>query len=516
MKPVTRLDHPALYSIAASRQIEQALREHHASQGEHHLMAQAGWAVARLALAIAPHARSIWIACGPGNNGGDGLVAAVHLARAGRTVHLTHPGYEASGQVLPVDAQWALKQAELECHAQASTLTIQAYDPDQIPPDCDLVIDALLGIGANRALTDTLLTQVLHINRLSQCSAPPVLAVDVPSGLAADTGATGGQAAVQASHTLSLVCLRPGLFTGMGRQLCGQVWLDDLGAGDLRDKKESSLTWPVPLATWGHATNPFAAFGRTQRSHASHKGSFGDVAVVGGAPGMQGAAVLAASAAQYMGAGRVFLSLLSSPPIAHPVAADIMLRPWQQLSLTHCTVVVGCGAGEMAKEVLPVLLQNCRRLVLDADALNVLASNPALGKLVRARHQAGWETVMSPHPKEAARLLDVSTDQVQADRLDAARQLAHTFQCAVALKGSGTVVMMPGELPSINSTGNGKLAVAGTGDVLAGMLGSLLAHGHGSFVAAQMACYWHGQVANEWPAWSNLTASELVHHLPLA
>ena len=514
MKLATRLNRPALYGVAASRHIEQTLMAQHPAQGPHHLMAQAGLAVARLALAIAPHARHIWIACGPGNNGGDGLVAALHLLRAGRQVHISHAGEGASKGPLPADALWALNQVQQALQNQEAGLTMAPYLPDHIPPACDLVIDALLGIGASKPLTADLLAQVQHINRLRQASAVPVLAVDVPTGLDADTGALCGDTAIQASHTLSLVCLRPGLFTAMGRQLCGDIWWEDLGATALQTQEGQDASWPCAAATWGNLTAAHTAFGRGPRSHASHKGSFGDVAVIGGTQGMQGAAILAASAAQQMGAGRVFLALLSSAPTAHPIPADLMLRDWHSVPLPTCTVVVGCGAGEQAKEVLPTLLQQCKRLVLDADALNAIATDSDLAALLRDRASQGWDTILSPHPKEAARLLGLSPEQVQADRLVAARQLAQGFQCAVALKGSGTVIMAPGETPLLNPTGNGKLAIAGTGDVLAGMMGTLLAHGHSAFVAAQMACYWHGHVADQWPTWKPLTASALLGHLP--
>lgn len=517
MKLATRLTHPALYSVAANRQIEQALMVHHLARGPHHLMAQAGWAVARLALAIAPHARNIWIACGPGNNGGDGLVAALHLIRAGRRVHISHPTTSSATRPLSADALWALSQVQQALERQDPGLTLAPYHPDHVPPSCDLVIDALLGIGASKPLAADLLAQVQHINHLRLTSALPVLAVDVPTGLAADTGALCGDTAIQASHTLSLVCLHPGLFTAMGRQVCGEIWWEDLGATALQPHSAGDASWPLPVATlgsWGNLTSAQTAFGRTARSHASHKGSFGDVAIVGGTQGMQGAAILAASAAQQMGAGRVWLALLSSAPVAHPIPADLMLRKWETLSLQTCTVVVGCGAGEQAKDVLPTLLQQCKRVVLDADALNAIAADSSLAALLRDRKRLGWDTILSPHPKEAARLLGISPEQVQADRILAANHLAQAFQCAVALKGSGTIVVAPGETPLLNPTGNGKLAIGGTGDVLAGMMGTLLAHGHSAFVAAQMACYWHGHVADQWPVWKPLTASALLGQLP--
>jgi ADP-dependent NAD(P)H-hydrate dehydratase / NAD(P)H-hydrate epimerase len=516
MEPATHLHLPSLFSVTASRQIEQALMAHHSALGAHYLMAQAGKTVAKLALAIAPHARSIWVACGPGNNGGDGLIAAVHLLRAGRQVHVTHDGSGSGARPLPNDALWAMSQLEQarQSQRQGALLTIAPFDPSQLPPPSDLVIDALLGIGGSKPLAGDMLAQVEHINHLHQNVGTLVLAVDNPTGLAADSGAIQGTTAVQASHTLCLVCLRPGLFTAMGRQLCGQIWLDDLGAAALQARSDEPVPWPKPIARWGHLKSPESHFGKPTRSHASHKGSFGDVAVVGGAEGMQGAAILAAAAAQQMGAGRVFLGLLSSPPIAHPIPADLMLRGWQSLPLAQCTVVAGCGAGEQVKDVLPHLLQQCKRIVLDADALNAVATDPSLAALVRARRSHGWETILSPHPKEAGRLLGLTPEQVQTDRLDAARLLAEAFQCTVALKGSGTILMAPDEIPLVNATGNGKLAIAGTGDVLAGMMGSLLAQGHSAFLAAQMACYWHGKVADQWPPRKPLTASALLSHLP--
>lgn len=526
MKPATRLNRPALYDIETSRRIELELARLSAPHnGPHHLMACAGAAIAKLALAIAPHARTIGIACGPGNNGGDGLIAAMALLQAGKAIRISRVGGMVVSAHTPPDAAWALEKA-----LQAG-LTVQAQLDDADLAECDLVIDALLGIGAKQALGGLLLSQVQKINAQQAQRGISVLAVDLPTGLHADTGDVmtisdplandGLSGAIQASHTLSLVCLRPGLFTGQGKQLCGQVWLEDLGASRLPDT--SSFT---PVAYWNNPAENTSILTPSRRSHTSHKGSFGDVLVIGGAAGMQGAALLAAQAAHQTGAGRVMVSFLSEPtstelaslPVQcpHPIAPDLMLRRWQDLDLAHYTVVCGCGGAEGVSTVLPPLLAQCPRLVLDADALNALARDPGLIPLLKARQVKGWETVLTPHPKEGARLLQTQVNIIQSARLKAAYALADQTHCTVVLKGSGTIVIWPGATPIINSSGNGKLAIAGTGDVLAGMVGSYLAQDHSGYDAAQKACYWHGWVADQWPAGETLTASAMVSQLPQA
>jgi len=207
------------------------------------------------------------------------------------------------------------------------------------------------------------------------------------------------------------------------------------------------------------------------------------VAVVGGASGMTGAALLAARAAHAAGAGRVFVELLDAhAPSFDDTRPELMLRPdWTQraeiAALAASTVVCGCGGGDAVRGVLPRLLGSVARLVLDADALNAIAADAQLRQLLRARAGRGQATVLTPHPLEAARLLESSSAQVQADRLSAAATLADTLQCVVLLKGSGTVLAAPGRRPRINASGNASLASAGTGDVLAGWLGGQWSQG---------------------------------------
>jgi len=471
-------DAPAvLHDVQASRVIEAAALAQHRP---HELMQRAGDAVARLALAVAPHARRIWVACGPGNNGGDGLVAATRLHGAGFDVHASLFG---DAQRLPDDARQALTMA------QQAGVPVSSAVPAQ---PADLVIDALLGLGASRAPQDAIAAAIRAINGASAT----VLAVDLPSGLSADTGQRLGTAAVVATHTLSLLTLKPGLFTAAGRDHAGQIWLDALGLPASKIVASASLAGADTLEVLG------------QRAHASHKGSHGDLAVIGGAPGMTGAALLAARAAVASGAGRVFVSLLDPAGMAcDRQQPELMFRPlwWHSdpSTLARCTVVCGCGGGAAVRDALPALLSRCPRLVLDADALNILAADPGLMQQLQARAARGHVTVMTPHPLEAARLLGCDAAAVQADRLLAARTLAQRHGCVVLLKGSGSVIAFPDGGLVINPTGNGLLASGGSGDVLAGWIGGFwaqLAASHGDALSARqalLAAAWlHGRAAD--------------------
>ena len=454
------------------------------------LMELAGLATARLALAIAPHARLVLVMAGPGNNGGDGLEAALHLHHWGKSVRVHLLGDPLQ---LPTDARRAFDRAS-EAGVSAQ---IGLPSPTTLLGAQDLCIDALLGIGASRAPEGDLRQAIAWMNS----SAAQVLAVDIPTGLDADSGQPLGEldGVVQADHTLALLGCKPGLFMGHGRDACGTLWLEGLGL------PQQATDWHRPDAELNTPAAPAI------RAHASHKGSHGDVAVVGGESGMTGAAVLAASAALHGGAGRVMLTLLDPQPTTAP--PDLMLRALQTLDLPRLTVVAGCGGGRAVAAHLGRLLQYSARLVVDADGLNRLAEDPWLQSLLMNRAQRHQATVLTPHPLEAARLLGCSTAQVQADRLGTATQLAQRFACCVALKGSGTVIAAPGHTPRINTTGNGLLASGGTGDVLAGLAGARLAATGDAWQATCEAVWLHGQAADDWPPEQALTASCLAEHL---
>lgn len=446
-----------LHGVTATRAIEaRAL----AAEPDAALMRRAGMAVARWALAMQPHARTWWVAVGPGGNGGDGSFAAARLAMTGLDVRIS---VHADPGRLPDDARRGLAAA-LQAGARVMSSPVVGQTPDAI-------IDALLGIGTSRAPEGWVLQ---GIQAIGGCAAP-CLSVDVPSGLDADTGRTLGEMAVTADATLSLLTLKPGLFTGAGRQHAGQVWLESLG-------------WDTPCAEGAATGSPRALLLGFEHEHPAwsvrtadqHKGHFGDAVVIGGAVGMPGAARLAAHAALAAGAGRTFLvSLDAAAPAGDPLRPELMCRQPAALQdeawLGQATVVCGCGGGSAVAESLPQVLRHAGRLVLDADALNALARDPALRSMLQDRSAAGRWTVMTPHPLEAARLLGCSAADVQADRFAAAAELSQRWQCTAVLKGSGTLVDTPGLMPAVNPTGGPMLASGGTGDVLAGWIGGLWA-----------------------------------------
>lgn len=495
-----------LYGVQATRQIEAELAS---MLPPFELMTRAGESVARTAMAIAPHARRIWIACGPGNNGGDGLVAARRLIEAAQGRRPPEVCVTLCGDPgrLPADAARALEQA----------LAAGINLAQQPPLHCDLVIDALLGIGAKAAPQGAMREQLVHMHRLGI----PVLCVDLPSGLGADTGEYLGPAAAQASaarHTLALLTLKPGLFTADGRDQAGTVWLDTLGADRLRN--------PPPTAMLRGANGI-----RLERPHAAHKGSQGDVVVVGGqgmattGAGMTGAAVLAARSALHAGAGRVYLGLLEDRDGAtswDPGCPELMFRRPEALLedrslLQRAAVVCGCGGGGAVAANLPLILSACPTLVLDADALNAVSGDDALRTLLMRRRARGWTTVLTPHPLEAARLLGLSTREIMKDRLSAARRLSQELGVIVVLKGSGSVVQAPGEVPCINASGNPALATAGTGDVLAGWIGAALGRATQTPATAVLdAVFHHGWLADRWvtECGQTLTADRLVARIP--
>jgi hydroxyethylthiazole kinase-like uncharacterized protein yjeF len=478
MQRITSADRHALHSVAATRAREQSAA---ATLPPQTLMRRAGLAIAQLAQALHPHARTIWVACGPGNNGGDGIEAAITLMQRGYQPQVTWLGQ--SGAV-PADTQASWDRA-----VQAGVFF------SETPPDhADLCIDALLGIGSTRAPEGRMDEWVRRMNN----GAAPILAVDIPTGLQADTGVSA-LCCVQAHHTLSLLTLKPGLFTAQGRDSAGQVWLDDLG-DRMSDADAIAFLGGMPPR-------------QPRFAHASHKGSRGDVAVIGGAPGMTGAALLASSAALHAGAGRVMVSLLDDAALGVDVfQPEFMMRPFNTLALETLTAACGCGGGTSIASALPEVLRRVPRLVLDADALNCIAADPMLKALLRGR-AASVQTVLTPHPLEAARLLGCTTANVQENRLAAAQQLADSLACTVVLKGSGTVIASLGQKPIINPTGNGLLATGGTGDVLAGFLAARLAGGGSAFEAAYAAAYHHGELADHWPTDLALTASRLARAL---
>ena len=450
----------------------------------HLLMRRAGLAVARLCLAVAPHAQRIWVAAGPGNNGGDGLEAAARLQAQGKTVFVSWLGTPAGA---------SSDSAASYQHAVAAGVVFV----DAPPAAFDLCVDALLGIGANRAPSATMASWIDHMN----ASGMPVVSVDIPSGLDADTG-VALTPCVRALACLCLLTVKPGLFTADGRDACGSVWVDDLQVDWSAKAFAGAPSDSARLA----APGPWRA-----ASYATHKGSRGDVVVVGGAPGMEGAAVLAGMAALHQGAGRVYLARLDGHPSSSLGSSpELMSRDVNQIDFSKSTVVCGCGGGHLVAHHLARILSTAPRLVLDADALNAVARDSGLHAQLRARQRRGWSTILTPHPLEAARLLGMTAAGVQADRRQAAARLAQWASCTVVLKGSGSIIARPDQISRIVPTGNARLATAGTGDVLAGAIGAALANGLEEFRAACDSAYLHGHCADHWPHDVVLTAARLA------
>lgn len=427
------------------------------------LMEQAGHAAAELILNDSRAPVRITVLVGPGNNGGDGLVCARELEKAGLDVNVCRIGES-------VDFSRA-----------------------------DLIVDALFGIGLARDLEGDAAALVNAVNN----SGKPVLAIDTPSGLDPYRGCACG-CAIRAEKTLTFIADKPGLHTGAGRNCAGEVLLETLGLNVPRQLLQGELLRHAP-----------ACLGKLQRRADTHKGEFGTLAIVGGASGMLGAPLLAGRAALKLGAGKVRIGFLADTyPALDLQQPELMLHPADAVlamsDSTHYLAGPGFGTDEKARTLLPNLLELPHPLLLDADALNLVAADPALQTLLRARTEPA---LLTPHPAEAARLLQCPTSAVQSDRVNAALTLAREFNCIVLLKGAGSVCS-DGSRWSINATGNAGLSNAGQGDALAGMAIALLAQGLNGLETLQCAAWLHGQAADNWraahPAGIGLTASEVI------
>ncbi len=495
----------ALYSIAEIRRIEQAAL---AELPGGTLMRRAGQAAAAVAMTLlqpAPPGARVLILVGPGDNGGDGLEVAAQLAQAGFAVTALIVGAIPSS----TDAQQALQRAR----NSAVVFKEGAYLPDIPNIKWMLIVDGLFGIGLTRPIAGVYRSLIDSINHL----VCPVLALDIPSGLNADTGnIVGGLAnvdsgnsgvAVNAQQTITFIADKPGLHTCDGRDYAGTVTVAALGI-DARHFEHNPAS--MHLATVSEFSRALQL-----RRHNSHKGSNGDVVIVGGAAGMHGAPVLCGRAAIHSGAGRVIAGFIDATPAFDSAQPELMCRPVEQCSFAS-TVVIGPGLGnsDAALVALRTALQSKARLVLDADALNLIASDPALQQTLALRTA---HAIMTPHPLEAARLLGISSTEIQADRIGSVRRLAHTYHAIIVLKGSGSIIANIANSHDnivINSNGNPGLATAGTGDVLAGIIGALLAQGWPERESAIAAVWLHGSAADELVAAGQgpigLTANELI------
>jgi ADP-dependent NAD(P)H-hydrate dehydratase / NAD(P)H-hydrate epimerase len=477
-----------LYTVDQIRAIEAAA---HRADPDARLMARAGTAAAKLAVEmLSTRGKNVLVLAGPGNNGGDAFEVAVHLRRGFFNVQVVFADDPAK---LPIDAANALgkwREAGGELLAE-------------IPPrkSWDLVVDGLFGIGLTRPISGKHADWIAAANGMGV----PILALDVPSGINGDTGAVNG-VAIRATCTITFIAHKPGLLTLDGPDHCGSVSCNTLGLAveDLQ-KPEGRMIDALILVS-----------GPGPRRRNFHKGDAGSVAIVGGANGMSGAALLAARAALKTGAGKVFLAVLADPPMTvdtlHP---ELMIRRAEQLLAAgqFDALVAGPGLGTdaQAQRILTQVLRTDVPIVLDADALNLIGAYSTLANALVTRTAP---TLITPHPAEAARMLNSTVAAMQRDRVAAARLLARRFKVGALLKGNGSILATPDGCWWIVPAGNPGMASGGMGDVLAGVLGALLAQGVPSSHALQLGVYLHAAAADRCVAEGigpiGLTASEVI------
>jgi NAD(P)H-hydrate epimerase len=461
----------AIYSAAQVRALDAWEMEKRRVPG-YTLMARAAAGALKLLRARWPQARRVAVVCGAGNNGGDGYVLA-RLAQASgldTLVLAATPPDQLTGDARRAQEEW------LASGGHAHPFAADALHGS------DVIVDGLLGIGFRPPLRPETLAVIRAIN-----AAPrPVLALDIPSGVDADSGAVQEEA-IRADITLSFVGFKSGLFLGAGPEHAGVVLLDDLGVVPPAQPQFAPLMRRIDEAD--------IAASLPRRARESHKGSSGRVLVIGGGTGMPGAIRLAGIAALRVGAGLVTVAgspeNLTAVTSAHP---ELIYLPSGSASLPeealHAASVVaigpGLGTGEWAQRLFAQFLRLARGpAVLDADALNLLAREPV-------RLRPDW--ILTPHPGEAARLLGVDTREVQADRLASVRELHQKYGAISVLKGAGTLVASGPDGAAelhICDRGNPGMATAGMGDVLTGVIAGLRAQIADSALAARVAVLVH-------------------------
>jgi NAD(P)H-hydrate epimerase len=442
------------------------------------LMQRAGTAAFNVLQDTWPRARRLAVYCGTGNNGGDGYVLA-HLARqAGLEVQVFQVGDSSKTTPTAAMARQTMEQAGL---------TVQALPSE--PVETDVVIDALLGTGLQGEVRPPFREAILQMNH----TRAPVLALDIPSGLNADTGQVLG-VTVRAQLTICFIGLKQGLFTAEGPDHAGQLAFHGLQV------PASVITAVKPSAS--RITFDALAHRLAPRPRCSHKGDFGHVLIIGGDQGMAGAALLAGRAALRSGAGWVSVAtrpehaahMWTAQPelMCHPVKEAVELTPLLQKA-SVVAVGPGLGQSDWSRQLFGMALECGKALVIDADALNQLAREPV--------SRPDW--ILTPHAGEAGRLLGSTSQAVQADRFAAVRALQSRYGGVVVLKGNGTLVSDGEDPVGLSSAGNPGMATGGMGDVLTGIIAGLLAQQHDDDirprlqVAARLGVSVHGMAANQ-------------------
>ncbi len=460
----------ALYRAEQVRALDRAVIEDHGIPGLT-LMERAGAAAFHLLREHWPEAGDITVLCGIGNNGGDGYVLARKAQLAGMAVRVLQLG----------------DPARLHGDALASAEKYRAaggkvHPFDGLPRTTGLIVDGVFGTGLEREVTGLWRRALEQVNR----HPAPVLALDIPSGLHSDTGQILG-AAVTAAATISFIGLKQGMFTGEGPAVCGKIHFDALAVPAVVYSTELLSARRLDWAQQAGQLSP--------RRRTAHKGDFGHVLVVGGSPGYSGAARLAGEAAARSGAGLVSIAthpdhaalLNAGRPelMCHAIHTANQLSPLLQRA---SVVAVGPGLGQerWGRDLLARVLESPLPLVVDADALNLLAAEPL--------QRDDW--VLTPHPGEAARLLGCSSREIQADRFQAVERLQQRFGGVALLKGAGSLIRDPSNRPTaVCGEGNPGMASGGMGDLLTGIIAALIAQGFTPADAACIGACLHGAAA---------------------
>jgi ADP-dependent NAD(P)H-hydrate dehydratase / NAD(P)H-hydrate epimerase len=477
-----------LYSDAQLRAAERDVRPRNGAS----LMQRAGESVAKHVMTMlkSRKTKTVLILAGPGNNGGDAWVAARALQLKKVSVTVCVLGEHKFADMTAKKARDAFVKARGKLFPNdglnsSTGAVFGAYG---------LIVDGIFGIGFSASTRDVggeFLAAMRAANAAHDEFSVPILAIDIASGLDAETGVAAADA-IRADTTLTLLGAKPGLYTTDGVDCCGSVIVDSIGVnlaasqGQLLTRELAAALIPV-------------------RRNNSHKGHYGNAGIIGGASGMVGAAVLAARAALHLGPGKVFLGLVAKNAMSvDAINPEIMLRDAKAIAKdkTISAFAIGMGLGEdkVATSLVHDVLSRGVPTLLDADALNILATNPSIGaafgvKLPQNARQPS-SLILTPHPAEAARLLKTTTAKVQAARVASAQKIAERWNAIAVLKGAGTVIATPDGSYVINTSGNPGMASGGMGDALSGMIAGLMAQGLSAFDAARLGVYLHGAAAD--------------------
>lgn len=467
----------ALYTAQQTRELDRIAIEEQGIAG-FELMSRAGRAAFELLKARWPGVRKIQVFCGGGNNGGDGYIIASLAKLEGMDVSLVQMSDPAS---LKGDALLAFGQA------QADQVAMSPFSAE-VAIDAEVVVDAMLGTGLTGEVRDPYASAI----RLIESAGVPVLAIDIPSGLCADTGRSLG-ATLPAQASITFIGMKQGLLTGSAPRFCGQLFFADLGVpGAVYEK--------LPIAAQRFQAERIQSL-LPPRAKDAHKGQFGHVLVIGGDQGMGGAVAMTAEAAGRCGAGLV--SVITWPEHVPAILArrpECMVLGYDEgcsidFAIEKASVIVagpGIGRARWGAFLLEQALAATVPIVLDADGLNYLAA--LAEQSPQAARRGNW--ILTPHPGEAARLLGTDNAEIQRDRFAAVTELCDRFAGTLLLKGAGTLIKSPGQPTCITTTGNPGMATGGMGDVLSGVIGALVAQGLSLHDAATVGAWVHGAAAD--------------------